>query len=250
MIVVALIDAVKNSRLRLETLVENRTAMLRRLGVQLAEAEEAERRSLAHDMHDGLSQSLLLLKMNLDALKTAVAASTPDQQPRLAESIAIVDRVLQQTRTLMFDLHPAMLDDLGFVPTLSRFSEEYKRQTAVDVAISETGASRPLGRSLGHHLFRAVKELLSNAARHGKAKEVLISVHWEPAQLRVVVDDDGGGFDVQARLSSATRTSLGLVGIQERLVSLNGEFHIESAIGQGTRAVIEVPFSGSEDQES
>jgi signal transduction histidine kinase len=251
LIVSMLLSALRSLGSRLETLVEQRTAMLRRLGVQLAETEDAERRRLAQDMHDGLSQSLLLLKMNLDALRaagTTTAAADPDQQLRLADSINLVDHVLQQTRTLMFDLHPAMLDDLGFVPTLSRFAEQFGRQAGVDVAISESGPCRPLARSLVHHLFRAVKELLSNAARHGKAKEVLVSVRWEPAMLRIVVDDDGCGFDVSDRLTSRSRPNLGLAGILERVVSLSGEFRVESVVGQGTRAVIEVPINVDESE--
>ena len=121
---VLLLEGWKNAERRLSMMVEHRTAALRRLASQLSASEDAERRKLAYDVHDALSQSLSLIKINLDEaqLESADAAAV---QMRLARCTAMLDDVIKQTRTLMFDLYPAMLDDLGLVPTLQWYAREF-----------------------------------------------------------------------------------------------------------------------------
>jgi signal transduction histidine kinase len=240
---------------RLAAMVDDRTAALREeiaqrekaqndlrlLASQLSAAEDAERRKLAYDIHDGLSQVLSLMKMNLDAAMLEAPDGTR-LQTRLADCAKSTDELIRQARTMTFDLHPAMLDDLGLVATLQRYAREFEKQAGAEVTVTENGLRRPIGAPLANYLFRAIKELLSNAAKHGHAAEIVVGVHWETNGLRIVVDDDGSGFDARSALAPESRRGLGLAGIEERLASLGGRFDIESASGQGSRIILEIPL--------
>jgi signal transduction histidine kinase len=241
---------------RLSSMVDQRTAALREeiaerekaqgelrtLAAQLSAAEDAERRKLAYDIHDGMSQMLSLTKINLDAA-VLEAPSESRLHARLVECAKSTDDLIRQTRSLTFDLHPAMLDDLGLVPTLQHYASALKQHGDVEVIVIENGLRRPLGSPLLNYLFRAIRELLSNAMKHGKASEIVVAVHWEPRGLRIVVDDDGGGFDAHSALLPESRRGLGLPGIEQRLESLGGKLLVESVAEQGTRIILEVPLA-------
>ncbi|HVT88941.1 MAG TPA: ATP-binding protein [Tepidisphaeraceae bacterium] len=238
---VMLIEGWKNAGKKLAWMVEERTAALRRLAAQLSAAEDAERRRLAYDMHDALSQTLSLIKIHLDEAQIQCSDRTP-AQIHLMECGTLVESVIKQTRTLMFDLYPAMLDDLGLVPTLQWYAREFKQRVGTEIIISEHGERTTLTTILTNYLFRAVKELLTNAVQHGHAKEIILTVHWEIGMLRLVVDDDGTGFDVTAARVPDSRRGLGLAGITERISSMGGRMEMESHQGQGSRIIVEVPL--------
>jgi signal transduction histidine kinase len=246
---VVLVSEWKRWEERLAQLVEQRTAELRSeiqrreqstaamklLAAQLSQAEQAERSRIAHDIHDSLSQMLTLLKLNLQSIAAAKSGL------ELHDSVQMVEELIKQAQVLTFELHPAMLDDLGLPATLQWYAVQFGGRTRAVVTVSEHGNRASLPRSLANYLFRSVKELLNNAVRHGKAKEIVIGLHWEPGIIRIVVDDDGLGFDAAA-LNSDARRGLGLAGIRERLSSLGGSMRLEAAAGRGTRVVLEAPL--------
>jgi signal transduction histidine kinase len=215
---------------------------LRKLAVQLSEAEDAERRRMAYDLHDALSQMLGVVKLNLD---TSIAECAIDsrQFARLKEVVKMVDELIHQTRDLTFNLHPAMLDDLGLVPTLKGLSDEFHRRTMAVLSINEAGEPRSLQSSVASYLFRAIKELVNNSVKHGAAREIVVTVHWLESAMRIVVDDDGSGFDTEQAVVPNVRRGLGLAGIEERLTSLGGKLRLESQPGQGARIIMEIPLT-------
>ncbi len=214
---------------------------LRDLAAQLSAAEDAERRRLAYDIHDSLSQILSLLKINLDAA-ILEAAPGSDLQNRLKECARTADSLILQTRTMTFDLYPSMLDDLGLVATLQRYAREFKEKTSTEVTVTDDGLAQPIGLPLANYLFRAIKELLSNAVKHGRASELVVGLHWEPTGLRIVVDDDGDGFETPSAPPVDQRRGLGLPGIEQRLKSMGGRLAIESVAGEGSRIILEIPL--------
>jgi signal transduction histidine kinase len=238
-----LLSEFKNLSTNLGEMVASRTRDLQQMATRLAAAEDSERKRLAEDLHDGLGQMLSLLKLNLSA-----AASETDSAraaERVNDAVKAVDDLIHKSRTLMFDLHPAMLDHLGLVPTLRRFGEEFGNQVKAEITVNEEGSSRALDGTVVGHLFRSIKELMSNAARHGHAEQIVVSVYWTPQSLRLVVDDDGDGFDSKGIFSPHASKGLGLPSIHERLLSLGGTMGIESTVGSGTRVVMEMPYSRS-----
>ncbi len=226
-------------RRAIETKLRESEDGLRRLAAQLTTTEDTERRRLAADLHDSISQSLSLLKLNLEPLAEKFAGQ-PNIQNRFSAALEILNGVIKQTRTLMFELYPAMLHDLGLVPTLLWYSEQLHNQA--QVIVSETGKALPLPPPLASDLFRAAKETLGNAVRHGRAREIYVSVHWRNDLLKIVIDDDGCGFDPAMLTSPQSHHGLGLAGIKERLISCQGKMLIESETGQGARVIMEVPL--------
>jgi signal transduction histidine kinase len=161
---------------------------------------------------------------------------------------------------LTFDLYPAMLDDLGLVPTLRWYRKKYAAQTGIRVEVSETGDPVSLPTPVVNYLFRAIKELLHNVAKHARAKEVVLSVYWKSDRVRLVVADDGCGMktdtshpipslyhppasegDTEGGTAEGSHYGLGLLGIRERIASLGGMFLLESWPDRGTQVILEVP---------
>ena len=233
----------RTAQLRSEVVERQRAEVaLRKLAGQLSAAEDVERRRIAYDIHDALSQMLGLAKMNLE---TVVAETPTDsrQFDRLADVVKVMNDLIRQTRAMTFDLHPSMLDHFGLVPTLERFAEDFRERTMADVSITESGNRLKLPSTLASYMFRAVKEVANNAIKHGNAKEIIIAIHWEENQIRCVIDDDGSGFDPQKALAPQIRRGLGLAGMDERLSSLGGSLRVESQPGNGARVILEVPIS-------
>jgi signal transduction histidine kinase len=212
---------------------------LRTLAAQLSDAEEAERSRMAADIHDSIGQSLSVLKINLGVAADRIAGNG---QPAadLQESLNLIDDIVKQVRTFTFRIHPAMLEDLGLVPTLHWFAEQFDAHAGTHITLSEVGERQVLSQALRTYLFRAIKEVVNNAAKHGRAKEIVIGLHWRPGGLRAVIDDDGCGFEPAQVLAPQNRRGLGLAGIRERLLSLNGQLTVESEPGKGTRVILEI----------
>jgi PAS domain S-box-containing protein len=211
---------------------------VRALAAELSAAEDAERRRLAGDIHDSIGQTLSVVKMELEAAAHE-AKKSGEPPPALLHSLGLLDAVIAQTRSLIFDLYPAMLDDLGLVPTLCRYAEQMGQ---FQVTVSEAGTRKTIPAAVTNYMFRATKELLTNAAKHARAHKVIVTVRWARQGLRIMVADDGCGFDPTEALAPQNRRGLGLADIRERIRSLGGQLHIESAPGQGTQVILEVPL--------
>lgn len=233
--------AERTVQLRLEIAQrEQAQESLRKLASQLSAAEDAERRRIAYDIHDALSQMLGVIKMNLETVVAQSAIDAP-QFERLSDVVRVLDDLIRQTREMTFELHPSMLDHFGLVPTLKQFAQDFQRRTMSQVIVTETGERSELTNSLASYLFRAIKEVVNNAVKHGNAREIIVAVHWENGNIRCVVDDDGKGFDPFKALAPQARQGLGLAGINERLTSLGGKLGVESQPGNGARMILEVP---------
>jgi two-component system sensor histidine kinase DegS len=144
----------------------------------------------------------------------------------------------QKVRNFIFELRPMMLDDLGLAPTVRRYGDAFKEQTGLDIAVTITGHERRLEPYLEVMVFRAIQELLGNAARHSQANLVKVILDLGEDRIRVSVDDNGKGFDPD---SIQQGNSLGLKLIRERAEMLGGNFEIDSALGKGTRILFAVP---------
>ncbi len=241
-------------RARLERTVRERTSALSEeinerkraesalhlLTMQLADAEDAERRRLAHDIHDSVGQSLSLLKFRLESV--AKSEQVGDLKQATSDSLNMVNSLIAQSRSLLFELHPPMLDDLGLVPALRWYAKSFQQQTGTQMTISENGEPLKLPSALASYFFRSIKELVNNARKHGQATEVVVTVSWRKNEIRAIVDDNGKGFNSNSA-DSPPQVGLGLAAIRERAATLNGEFQIESQLNQGTRAMLTVPIT-------
>jgi two-component system, NarL family, sensor histidine kinase DegS len=204
----------------------------------MIQAQESERQRLSRQMHDGPAQALSNF-----ILQTEIAMRLFDlDQARAREELANMKisaaSTFQKVRDFIFELRPMMLDDLGVVPTLKRYVDAFKEQSGMEVRLSVTGMERRLESYQEVMVFRAIQELLNNAARHSQATQVKVQVDMGETNIKVTVDDNGKGFDVE---SLEERSSMGLKVIRERVEMLGGYMEIDSVIGQGTRVSFQLP---------
>lgn len=204
----------------------------------LVNAQETERQRLSRQMHDGPAQALsnFILQTEIAMrLMDIDAAQARDELNNLKSSAM---GTFQKVRNFIFELRPMMLDDLGLVPTVRRYSDAFKEQTGMDVNVTVTGNERRLEPYLEVMLFRAIQELLGNAARHSQGTLTKVVLDLGDDRVRVSVDDNGKGFDPDAVQHG---NSLGLKLIRERAEMLGGSFEMDSALGKGSRISFTVP---------
>jgi chemotaxis methyl-accepting protein methylase/signal transduction histidine kinase len=225
--------------MQLEIRVRERTEELGRLARELALAEVRERQSIARDLHDGLGQELNAASIKLDALRNN--HDSPDWRPALDEIAQLLEGVVREMRSLTAQLNPPVLEQLGLVPALEWLSEEMRKTYRLDVSFEDDEAPKPLDSVMASILFRAVRELLINVARHANVNVANITTQREGNRLTVSVKDRGAGF----ASNSATNGSVGfgLATLRERIAHIGGSFQIKSALNRGTTATIQVPLA-------
>ncbi|HEU5097577.1 MAG TPA: GAF domain-containing protein [Roseiflexaceae bacterium] len=214
---------------------------LRHLSRQLVRAQEDERRHIARELHDEVGQSLTAALLNLQVLGSLTDPS--DVPARLDDSMSLIDRVLQQVRTLSLDLRPALLDDLGLAPALNwLLDRQAKRAGFVAQFHAHPGVGR-LSAELETTCFRVAQEALTNIVRYARAGHVSVELGRSATELWLSVRDDGVGFDVAAERERAARgQSSGLLGMQERVDLLGGHMRIESTPGLGSMIYVRLPL--------
>ena len=204
----------------------------------LVNAQETERQRLSRQMHDGPAQALSNFILQTEIAMRLMDVDAGQARDELNNLKTSAMGTFQKVRNFIFELRPMMLDDLGLVPTVRRYSEALKEQAALDISVTITGNERRLEPYLEVMLFRAIQELLGNAARHSQASLVKIMLDLGEDRVRVSVDDNGKGFDPEAVQHG---TSLGLKLIRERAEMLGGNFEVDSTLGTGARISFAVP---------
>lgn len=211
--------------------VQTSRERLQSLSHRLIEVQEMERRTIAGELHDEIGQALTVVKMNIQALRPHVGS--PTANPHLDESIAIVERALEQVRNLSLDLRPSLLDDLGLVATLRWYVARQARFAGLAVHFSADDLGGRLIPALETACFRIAQEAITNIVRHSQAREVWVQLRYAH-DLHLTIRDDGNGFDVSTAEARAARgQSFGLLGMYERASIVGGRLTIASTPGQG-----------------
>jgi two-component system sensor histidine kinase DegS len=204
----------------------------------IVNAQEAERQRLSRQMHDGPAQALSNFILQTEIAMRLLDADPVQAKDELGNLKDSALSTFQKVRGFIFELRPMMLDDLGLVPTLKKYSEAFKDQSGMDVSLMVTGSERRLEPYLEVMIFRAVQELMGNASRHSQATLIKIQVDLGNDLIRVNVEDNGKGFSPDILKDSP---SLGLKLIRERVEILGGKFDVDSTVGSGTRISFAVP---------
>jgi two-component system sensor histidine kinase DegS len=193
--------------------------------------------------------------MHLGMAKSLLPKSAGPVRNILEQSEVLIQDILERARAIIAGLRPQVLDDLGLVPALRRFGEEFQEKSGVTVKIKTDHLTQRLPAPIEVALFRIVQEALTNVHKHAQAHQVNIALRREDEQVVLSVQDDGIGFEQRATRSSANGDMLleggwtipyghfGLLGIQERAVQLGGRLQITSAPGQGMTLRVELPLS-------
>ena len=222
--------AVAIEHARLFGQVQEANTRLHSLSRQLVQAQEAERRTLARELHDQIGQTLTAVKHSLQAVRNETSNDLD-----LDEHIQTVGHALDQVRTLSLDLRPSMLDDLGLVPALRWYVDRQARQAGFEGQVIANEQIERLPSELEVTCFRVAQEALTNIARHAQARRVHVTLLRDEAELALIIKDDGQGFDVEHALErAAAGTSMGLLGMEERVHLAGGRLTIHSQKGKGT----------------
>ena len=204
----------------------------------LVNAQETERQRLSRQMHDGPAQALSNFILQTEIAMRLLDVDAWQARDELNSLKSSAMGTFQKVRNFIFELRPMMLDDLGLVPTVRRYADAFKEQAGLDVSVTVTGNERRLTPYIEVMLFRAIQELLGNAARHSQAALVKVMLDMGEDRVRVSVDDNGRGFDADSVMQG---TSLGLKLIRERSEMLGGSFEIDTSVGKGSRISFAVP---------
>ncbi|HEX2911890.1 MAG TPA: PAS domain-containing sensor histidine kinase [Chloroflexia bacterium] len=215
---------------------------LQALSEALVKAQENERRKIARELHDEIGQAITAIKINLKNLQRI---TEPDQLgPSLEESINIVNYTLQQVRSLSLDLRPPMLDELGLVAALQWYLDGISRRANLLPHLEiDSSLNLRLPSEIETVCFRVTQEALTNIVRHAQAKEVWIELKIIDSNLDLTIQDDGIGFDVKKALERAVNgSSMGLLGMQERVSLLKGELEFSSSPDFGSCIHVSFPL--------
>lgn len=214
---------------------------VRSLASELSLAEEKERRLIAADLHDGIGQTLSLSTIKLEVLQETIQSS--EVQNELENVKSLIDRTLQNSRSLTFELCPPILYEVGIEAAFEQLAEQFEVRHGVRIDCDCAATVTPLSEDLRYFLFRATRELLTNAVKHAKVKTVKLSVLRLDKTVQITVEDRGAGFDPTTTNALKRQTAgFGLFSIGERLKHIGGRLTVDSQFGRGTRVTIEAPL--------
>ncbi len=199
------------------------------------EAIAEERRRIAREIHDGLAQNLAALRVRAGLWHDLVEQNPAQMHAELDQLQGFLRENIQEVRRSILSLRPVSLEEHGFFPALRQFLTEFGEQNQLSIACTVRGRESDLPVSLELPLFRIVQEALNNVARHAQAKGLWLEFDLDtPAEARLVVRDDGRGFDVQTLETAARRGHLGLKQMRERVEQGGGKLAVQSVAGEGT----------------
>ena len=217
--------------------LENRTTQLRRLAVELIEAEERERKRLSDVLHEDLQQLLAAARLELHRTRRSVTDSEA-----LDSANELLGEAIEKARRLSHELSPGVLAHSGLVPSLEWLVRQVGEQFGLAARLEVDDCEFDVSPFLKVFVFRSIQELLFNVVKHARVKSADVHLGCAGGNIVVVVADKGRGFNPARLETSATPMGLGLLGIRERTESIGGKLSVESMPGQGSRFTLDVPL--------
>jgi len=204
----------------------------------------AERNRIARDMHDGLVQYVYALGLQLEHARDLVAEQPGAVAPVLTGSIQQTNHVLSEMRTFIYQLRPIIMQEKEIGQWVLDLCRQFQEATGIPVK-AQVGApaEEELSPAISIALFRIIQETLANIYKHAEATHATLSLDFGASEARLVIEDDGRGFDVDARPARAIQQGHGLANIEERVRELGATLELESAPGAGTRLEAVFPYS-------
>jgi PAS domain S-box-containing protein len=230
--------SMRESAVELEKMVDERTAALRRLSHRLMTMQDDERRRIARELHDGLGQEMVALKMMLNG----IVKQSPALKEQITEAIAAVDRTTLQVRSLSHLLHPPLLDEVGLLSALRWYLDGLTQRSGIETVLEVEPLDFPrLALDLETAMFRIIQEALTNVFRHSGAHNVWITLVQREAEIEVKVRDDGKGIVDGVVELRAGSTGVGIGGMSERVKDLGGKLKLTNA-NPGTLVEVIIPI--------
>ncbi|MDP4282292.1 MAG: sensor histidine kinase [Bacteroidota bacterium] len=199
------------------------------------DGQERERQRLSRELHDGVGQSLIVIKLKLDGLAYMEENQIREKLPQIQVQ---VDQIIDELRRISTDLMPAVLDEFGIIIALRNLCVDIEKNAHIRVHFEFRGDMNDLNKKVMTYLFRIVQEALNNVVKHAGATNVDVRLLREKDIIHLSVIDDGKGFNINR---AYPETGHGLQNIKERVKLMNGKFEIISALNKGTSILIEAP---------
>lgn len=230
-------------RKRAEVALHNSEQKLQFLTTRLLNAQEKERKRISMDLHDELGPSLAVLKMQIRGIQKKLGANQQEIKEECEEVLQYLNEVIDNVRRLSHDLSPAVLEHMGLLQGLNYLIDGFSKHFRITHAFELDEDNLPFSLEEQLIIYRIFQESLNNIAKHSRASEVLLSMKEENGAVRLVVQDNGTGFDPPRVLSrEAGHRGLGLAALDERTRMLGGTMEITSQAGQGTCITCTIPL--------
>lgn len=215
------------------------------MGIKILEAQEEERKRLSRDIHDGPAQSIANIVLKAEICKTLMERDIQQGLQELEGLKQSVRLTLQDIRKIIYDLRPMSIDDLGIIPTLKRFAQEFTDRTGIHTLVETTKSNGDVEKIIEIAVFRLTQEIFNNIEQHSKSTAVKLNLSFGSKYLKLEIKDNGIGFDFDRTLETAKmeQNSFGLVGIIERVEQLHGKINYDSKIGNGTSITVVIPIN-------
>jgi signal transduction histidine kinase len=207
-------------------------------------AQEAERKRIARELHDETGQALTAIGLGLRAVALNIRRDIDKALGNVRQLEGLVTRSLDELRRLISDLHPTHLDDLGIAAALRWYAGEVQARAPLKVEVMVVGDPCGFPSPMETGLFRIAQEALTNVVKHADATEVEVQLIYETGTVKLIVEDNGCGFDPQVLAMDASRPSWGLAGMEERARELGGTLKLNTEPGKGTSVKVAVPCPG------
>jgi PAS domain S-box-containing protein len=234
-------QSIRDNAAELERMVDRRTDELRRLSVRLMTMQDQERRRIARDLHDGLGQELAVAKMVLDRMLLQKSAKPPEDS--WVQASEIVDRAIQQVRTMSHLLHPPLLDEVGLLSALSWYVEGLTKRSGIAASLDVQPPDFPrLSSEVETAVFRIVQEALTNVFRHSGAHKVGVSLTQKNGVIVVAVRDDGKGIGKKVVDLEPGSVGVGIGGMKQRAKEFGGELRLINT-QPGTLVELTIPYT-------
>ena len=201
-------------------------------------AQDDERRRIARDLHDDLSQKLAYLSMDIG--KLATKPTSHDLLPELRPLQLRAAEAAETVRKVSHELHPSILDDIGLEAALEQYCDEFERRSGISTQFTSQDVPDPLPPDVAGSIYQIAQECLRNVSKHSQSETVAVSLEGTGGVLRLTVRDQGVGL----RVKQESAKGIGFVAMTERAHLVNGSLHVESNSGEGTEVRVEVPVNG------
>ena len=202
--------------------------------------QELERRKWALEIHDGITQLLANIYLRLQAYRKLLVKNPWEAQQDLEKIEELMLEAIAETKGIMDDLRPSILDDIGLIPAIEKYLKRVRAEDCISISF-EVGRPIPrLSSEIKTAVYRIVQESLSNIRKHAKATEVKVEIASRGNRFVAEVADNGQGFDMKTVDNGGA--NWGLIGMRERAEIIGGSLNIESTTGQGTKVHLEVPL--------
>lgn len=216
------------------------------MGIRIIKAQEDERHRVAREIHDGPAQSMSNVVLKAEICERILEMDIDKTKMALKDLKEITRECLKDIRRIIYDLRPMSLDDLGLVPTLNRYIQNWQEDNNIEVFFRVRGDFSDSKKVIILTVFRVVQEALNNIKKHAKSKKVniIIENNKENKEIRITISDDGVGFDIVKLQATSDdfHGGFGVFGMKERVNLLNGKFEISSSIGKGTTVEGTIPI--------